>query len=244
MKGSSDGKRQDAAHKKSPRDRVQKLDGAQAIVHAGKNTSAGIERASPTRRPRDRIDGMSRGSWIHLSIFAAGLALAAVAFTPSAMGSSQNNQHHRKYKPPPAIAHIEVDVIRVEDGKPVDNASIIFHPLEGERDKGAVELKSNDEGKAIIEVLAIGDRVDLQVIANGFQTYGGECVISKPQMTFQVRLNRPEGQYSIYKNHSDTSNNGLGNCGEIVVSPAPSGGTAAAPASGTAPAPATPAPPQ
>jgi hypothetical protein len=160
------------------------------------------------------------------------------------MGRSQNNQHGRKYKPPPAIAHIEVDVVRVEDGKPVDNASVIFHPLEGERDKGAVELKSNDEGKAVIEVLAIGDRVDLQVIANGFQTYGGECIISKPQMTFQVRLNRPEDQYSIYKNHSDSSNNGEGNCGEIVVNPAPSGATAAAPSTGTAPAPATQAPPK
>lgn len=154
----------------------------------------------------------------------------------------QNSQHGRKYKAPPPISHIEVDVIRIEDGKPVVNASVIFHPLQGERNKGAVELKSNDEGKAIVEVLAIGDRVDLQVIARGFQTYGGECIISKPQMIFQVRLNRPGDQYSIYRSHSDASNNGEGNCGEIVVNPTPA--AAVAPAGGNAAAPSTQAPPK
>lgn len=176
---------------------------------------------------------MSRGLLFRLSIFAAGFALAAAAFAPTALGHGRS-QHGRKYKPPPPTSDIEVDVVRAIDGKPIPNAAVIFHPVEGERDKGAVELKSDSDGKATVQVLAIGDTVELQVIAQGFQTYGGECSINKPQMIFRVRLDRPQEQYSIYTPHSDTSNNGEGNCGEIEVAPAPAGGSAA-PQSGQSP---------
>ena len=176
---------------------------------------------------------MSRGSWFRLTIFAAGFALAAAALAPTALGHGKS-QHGRKYKPPPPTSNIEVDVVRARDGKPVANAAVIFHPLQGEHDKGSVELKSNEDGKATVQVLAIGDRVDLQVIADGFQTYGGECAINKPQMIFRVRLNRPEEQYSIYIPHGGTSNNGEGNCGEIEVTQAPAAGNAA-PQSGQSP---------
>jgi hypothetical protein len=171
---------------------------------------------------------MFRSCNFRLGVLAVGFALAAFVLIPGAQGR-EKNQHGRKYKPPPPIAHIEVDVVRARDGKPIPNAAVIFHPLEGERDRGALELKTNEEGKAIVEVLAIGDRVRLQVIAQGFQTYGGDCSINKSSMTFGVRLNRPEEQYSIYLPHGDTSNNGQGNCGEIVINPAPAaaGGAAA-----------------
>ncbi len=177
---------------------------------------------------------MFRSCKFRLSILAAGFALAASLMVPGTQGSDKN-QHGRKYKPPPPIAHIEVDVARARDGKPIENASVIFHPLEGERDKGAVELKTNEEGKAIVEVLAIGDRVRLQVIAQGFQTYGGDCSINKASMTFGVRLNRPEEQYSIYVPHSGASNNSEGNCGEIVINPAPAAAGDAAAQPGQSP---------
>ena len=41
-----------------------------------------------------------------------------------------------------------------------------------------MELKTNEDGKAIIDVIPIGDTVRLQVIANGFQTYGAETTRS------------------------------------------------------------------
>jgi hypothetical protein len=108
----------------------------------------------------------------------------------------------RKVKIPPPAARIEVTVVRDASGKPVESAAVIFHPMEGERDKGAMELKTNEDGKAMIDVIPIGDTVRLQVIAKGFQTYGQDYKIDKSDMSMQVRLKRPGEQYSIYQNNN------------------------------------------
>ncbi len=85
------------------------------------------------------------------------------------------------------------------NGKPIENAAVVFHPMEGEKDKGNMELKTNEDGKTIIDVLPIGDTVRLQVIARGFQTYGDDYKIDKAEMAIEIRLRRPGEQYSIYK---------------------------------------------
>ena len=71
----------------------------------------------------------------------------------------------RKYVPPPPMMKIEVTVLRASSGKPIPNAAVIFHPMEGDKDKGNMELKTNEEGKAVIDVLTKGSTVRLQVIA-------------------------------------------------------------------------------
>lgn len=115
--------------------------------------------------------------------------------------AQEDDSHHgRKYKVPPASAHIEVTVVRDYNGKPIHDAHVIFHPIEGDKDKGALELKTNEDGKAIIDVIPIGDTVTLQVIANGFQTYGQVYKVDKLAMSMEVRLSRPSAQYSTYKN--------------------------------------------
>jgi hypothetical protein len=70
-----------------------------------------------------------------------------------------------------------------------------------------MELKSNEDGKAVIDVLPIGDTVRLQIIAKGFQTYGQDYKVDKPQLTIEVRMKRPGEQYSIYKEHPDDAKN-------------------------------------
>ena len=126
-------------------------------------------------------------------IFAAAcLALGSVSL------SAQDSAHRgRKYKPPPPTSKIEVTVVRDSDSKPIENAAVIFH-LGG--DKGNMELKTNEDGKSIIDVLPIGSTMRLQILAKGFQTYGEDYKIDKPEMSFDVRLKRPGEQYSIYKN--------------------------------------------
>ena len=84
------------------------------------------------------------------------------------------------------------------DSKPIENASVIFH-LDG--DKGNMELKTNEDGKSIIDVLPTGSTMRLQIIAKGFQTYGQDYKIDKSDMTFDIRMKRPGEQYSIYKPH-------------------------------------------
>ena len=64
-----------------------------------------------------------------------------------------------------------------------------------------MELKTNEDGKAMIDVLPQGSKILLQVLAKGFQTYGKDYTIDKPEMAFEVKLNRPGKQYSIYENH-------------------------------------------
>lgn len=64
-----------------------------------------------------------------------------------------------------------------------------------------MELKSDDDGKAKLDLLEIGTTVRLQVIAPGFQTYGDEYKIDKENFPIEIRLKRPQEQYSIYKQH-------------------------------------------
>jgi hypothetical protein len=68
-----------------------------------------------------------------------------------------------------------------------------------------MELKTNEDGKSIIDVLPIGSTMRLQIIAKGYQTYGQDYKIDKSELAFGVRLKRPGEQYSIYKNHEQTS---------------------------------------
>ncbi len=69
-----------------------------------------------------------------------------------------------------------------------------------------MELKSNEEGKALIDVLEIGETVRLQIIAKGYQTYGADYPIDKDQFAIEVRMKRPGEQYSIYKPHAEDQN--------------------------------------
>jgi hypothetical protein len=108
----------------------------------------------------------------------------------------------RKYKAPPPSARIEVTVLRDLNGKPIEDAHVIFHPIEGDKDKGYLELKTNEDGKVIIDVLPIGDTVRMQVIASGYQTYGQDYKVDKDQMSMQIRMKRPGAQYSVYKDSS------------------------------------------
>jgi hypothetical protein len=124
-----------------------------------------------------------------------GLFVSAIA----AGGQDDTSKRGRKYKSPPPTARIEVTVLRDVNGKPIENAAVIFHPMEGEKDKGNMELKTNEDGKTIIDVLPMGDTVRLQIIAKGFQTYGEDYKVDKAEMAIEIRMKRPGQQYSIYK---------------------------------------------
>jgi len=138
--------------------------------------------------------------------FFALLAVVVLALGSLGVHAQDNTERKgRKYKAPPPAARIEVIVLRASDGKPIENAAVIFHPIEGDRDKGGLELKTKDDGKALIDVIPIGDTVRLQIIAKGFQTYGNSYKIDKEQMSMEIRMNRPGQQYSIYEDKKTSS---------------------------------------
>jgi hypothetical protein len=144
----------------------------------------------------------------HFRFFAA-LAVLGLVLASLAAGAQQKpSDRGRKFKMPPPTARIQVTVVRDVNGKPIENASVIFHPIQGEREKGNMELKTNEDGKAIIDVLPIGDTVRLQIFANGFQTYGDDFKVDKPQLAIDIRMKRPGEQYSVYAVHPEKKETG------------------------------------
>ncbi|MGO9337976.1 MAG: carboxypeptidase-like regulatory domain-containing protein [Terracidiphilus sp.] len=176
---------------------------------------------------------MLRRSLLRVFVLLAGFGLIACSL--SAHGQDNSNKRGRKYKAPPPTARIEVTILKDVNGKPVENAAVIFHPMQGEKDKGNMELKTNEDGKTIIDVLPIGDTVRLQVIARGFQTYGEDYKVDKADMAIEIRMKRPGEQYSIYKSHDAAE------VGGKSAEPAPPPAKDSAPAK---PADAAPAPSQ
>lgn len=151
---------------------------------------------------------MFHRSPLRFCVLLASFGLIACILTLRAQ--DDDSHHGRKYKAPPLSATISVTVVRAYNGKPVSDAHVIFHPIEGDKDKGALEIKTNEDGKVTIDVIPIGDTVTLQVIADGFQTYGQVYKIDQPRMSMEVRLNRPTSQYSVYKNSAPDSGSGNG----------------------------------
>src|SRR5580693_2539066 len=136
------------------------------------------------------------------SLVVAGLlfaGLSAVSVCVASGQSSDTAKRGRKYKSPPPTSHVEITVLRATTGKPIENAAVIFHPLVDGHDDGNMELKTNDEGKTVIDLLETGSSVRLQVIADGFQTYGEDYKVDKDNLAIEVKLKRPTEQYSIYK---------------------------------------------
>lgn len=104
------------------------------------------------------------------------------------------------------VSSLKFAVLKDDNGKPVRNAAVILHPVGGggKQSKGGLELKTNGEGKAGSDGIPYG-MLRVQVIAPGFQTFGEDYTIDQPQKELIIRLKRPQGQYSIYENHADSS---------------------------------------
>jgi len=160
---------------------------------------------------------MQHRSLFRLSLLVAGFGLVITLLAANAQDTARRG---RKYKSPPATARIAVTVLRDVNGKPIENAAVIFHPMQGEKDEGNMELKTNEDGKTIIDVLPIGDMVRLQIIAKGFQTYGEDYKVDKAEMAIEIRMKRPGEQYSIYKIHDASPIGGKSSDADKPASPA------------------------
>ena len=130
------------------------------------------------------------------------LALFALALVGlSASAQSKDSGRGRKFKEPPPTARLEITVLHDTNGKPIENASVIFHVINS-REKGNMQLRTNEDGKTVIDVLEIGSTVRFQVVAQGYQTYGQDFKIDKASLNLLVKLSRPVDQYSVYKDHT------------------------------------------
>ena len=107
----------------------------------------------------------------------------------------------RKYKAPPPTSHIEVTVTKKMNGKPVVNAAVVFNSTMNGKDEGNLEVKTDPDGKATIDIIPTGSTVRVQVIAQGFATFAEEYQVTDPTKEIAIAMVRPKEQISSYVNN-------------------------------------------
>ena len=116
----------------------------------------------------------------------------------SVAAAAQSDQHGRKFKPLPPTAHVVVTVEKGYNGKPLENAAVIFHAVRDGKEDANLEVKTDPDGKASIDLLEVGSHVTLQVIAGGFATWATDFDVTPEGKEVLVKLQRPRAQISTY----------------------------------------------
>ena len=100
------------------------------------------------------------------------------------------------------IAELKFLVVKDYNGKPIRNASVVLHPVEknGKQSRGGLQVKTDPEGRANYEGVPYG-KLRIQVLAQGFQTFGEDYEVNQPNMEITIKMKRPSEQYSIYQDH-------------------------------------------
>jgi len=98
-------------------------------------------------------------------------------------------------------------VIKDDNGKPVRSAAVIMHAVnpKGKQGRGGMELKTDPDGKASFDGIPYG-KLRVQVLANGFQTFGEDYDVDKAKTEITIKLKRPQGQFSVYDDRPKDTN--------------------------------------
>ena len=100
-----------------------------------------------------------------------------------------------------ANTRLTLQVLNETNKQPVVGAHVVVRFTEERllrRDKRVSwEAKTNRKGEIILSDLPTGN-VKVQVIAKGFQTYGDQHDLEKPQEKLTILLQPPKGQVSAY----------------------------------------------
>jgi len=151
---------------------------------------------------------------------------------------SAQDSRGRKYKAPPETAHIEVEVLRSSNAKAISNAAVVFKVERDDgKDEGNLEIKTGPDGKAAIDVIPIGSKIQVQVIADGFATFAEEYTVPTDKKEISIKMLRPRAQVSTYVDNTGKASDRKPGVQEPIrpTTPKP-----AAPASSTPPASTTP----
>ena len=80
---------------------------------------------------------------------------------------------------------------------------MILHELAADgSDDGNLELKTDPEGKATIDVIPIGTNLRVQVLASGFATFAQDFMITEATTQLPITMLRPQEQISAYQDNS------------------------------------------
>ena len=117
----------------------------------------------------------------------------------SAAGSSQQNQTppSKKDQAPAPGNRITIEVTGGEANKPVENASVYVKTIDQHliKDKKfEVNVRTNQQGTAHVPDAPMG-KVLVQVVAEGWKTYGQWYEITEPKQVVKIHLERPPKWY-------------------------------------------------
>ena len=81
------------------------------------------------------------------------------------------------------------------------NAAVIFNPSKDGKDEGSLEVKTDPEGKAIVDIIPTGSLVRVQILANGFATFAEDYMVNEPTRQIAVAMISPRAQISTYEDN-------------------------------------------
>ena len=102
------------------------------------------------------------------------------------------------------LSVVSFTVLKEYNGKPLRNASVILHPVDknGRQRPTGAQLKTDANGKTSYPGLPFG-KVRVQIIAPGYQTFGEDYEINKDTHDIEIKMKRPQEQFSIYEKKGD-----------------------------------------
>ena len=92
-------------------------------------------------------------------------------------------------------------LVQDQEGKPVPRASVAVRTLKGKNLKKigeTLQLKTSQQGTAPLPPIRQGF-VLIQVIADGYQTYGDRVELREEEQTVTITLKPPQQQMSVHK---------------------------------------------
>ena len=92
-------------------------------------------------------------------------------------------------------------VVQNEEGEPVSRASVIVRTLKGRKANKVDEtfqLRTSQQGTAPLPPVKRGF-ILIQVIADGYQTFGDKVKLQEPEQTVTITLKPPQDQLSVHK---------------------------------------------
>ncbi len=122
--------------------------------------------------------------------------LTGLCMSP-AVAQQDKNATPPKTEAPSAFNRLRIEVTGGESDKPVENASVYLKTVEQHaiKDKKTeVNVKTNQSGIAHIPEAPQG-RVLIQVVADGWKTYGHWYDITDAKQTIKIHLDRPPKWY-------------------------------------------------
>ena len=126
----------------------------------------------------------------------AGIIVAVLLLLATHL-AGQNSEEHKE----DGNTRLTLQVLTELNKQPVPDAHVIVRFTEERllrRDKRVSwEAKTNRKGVVVLSDIPTGN-IKVQVIAKGFQTYGDQHELEKPQEEVTIMLQTPKGQVSAY----------------------------------------------